>query len=117
MSTRTNLATDLAAALTANCSDSSMISAYADVDDLTAAELDGRFDLTDVADRLLAACWRPPARVSTTREQLDALHPDAVITWTGEGGDTHAATAAIRDSLRPDSMRPVTVVHEPSETP
>lgn len=41
--------------------------------------LEGTLDAAAVADRLLAAGWRPPARVITTAEDLDALGFPCVI--------------------------------------
>lgn len=41
--------------------------------------LEGALDADTVADRLLAAGWRPPARVIETVEQLDTLGYPCVI--------------------------------------
>ncbi|EOM78048.1 hypothetical protein DW322_11190 [Rhodococcus rhodnii] len=91
------------------------MSARDDLADLIEA-LDGG-DYAEIADTILAAGWRPPARVITKREQLDALPVEAVIRdaedevlerwedgWEGVGGGYIV-------------ILPVTVIHDPSETP
>lgn len=68
----------LIAALRTGLDDAADCVAYADLDG-SEVVLDGRFELWKIADAVIAAGWRPPARVVEAVGDLGTLPPLSVI--------------------------------------
>ena len=79
-------------------------------------------DEFDGAEAILAAGWRPPARVVTTVKELDALPRQTIIrsadgwAWQRDNHNGFWYTIASEDDSTPgDFAYPLTVLYEPEE--
>lgn len=77
-----------------------------------------RSSMTETADAILAAGWRPPARTVTTKEELEALPDGSIIGDSAgdvaekRGGVWCAYETAPMTNARLAKYTPITVLHE-----
>lgn len=111
MNDRDELARDLGDALDAS---SETNWGYSDTESVSWATLDGKWDLRETADHLIASGYRKP-RTITTVEELDALPEDSII----REGESVVATRIGNSWWYPtgpfEPNLPVTVLHDPRE--